>query len=92
MQGLALSLCLQTLAGTAVHVYDEPIARLDSRIFGAFLEKAAGSETGPDAVTDENGQLLPGILETLRQYSIPLIRYPGGFIPISLRGNYSGIL
>lgn len=64
---------------TTLRVENKVEAPIDGRIFGAFMEKAPNSEPGPDAAATESGELEEVAFKTLAHYSIPIIRYPGGY-------------
>ncbi|MBD0335392.1 MAG: hypothetical protein ICV62_07885 [Cyanobacteria bacterium Co-bin13] len=60
-------------------IQDEPVAQIDDRLFGHFLERASWGEPGPE-VSLEPGtqQIQPAAVELMRQMNIPLLRFPGG--------------
>lgn len=69
------------LAGAAhveVVVTNQVANRVDARLFGQFLERPSWTETGPEKLADENGELPKAVVERLRAMRIPVIRFPGG--------------
>lgn len=66
---------------TKIVIKNEVLHRIDSRIFGQFLERTDGGERGPEAAwLPEKNQFRPGVIELLRQWQIPLLRFPGGTV------------
>jgi alpha-N-arabinofuranosidase len=63
-----------------VKVRAQVLHRIDSRLFGQFMEKASwGSEIGSEtAVIPGTHELRPQAKELIRQMQIPVVRFPGG--------------
>ncbi len=56
-----------------------PRHKIDSRLFGHFMERASWGEPGPEgALVPGTRRLQPGVVEKLREMHIPIVRFPGG--------------
>jgi alpha-N-arabinofuranosidase len=56
-----------------------PRHRIDSRLFGHFMERASWGEPGPEgALVPGTHRLQPSVVEKLREMQIPIVRFPGG--------------
>jgi alpha-N-arabinofuranosidase len=61
-----------------IRVGAEARQSVDPRLFGQFLEKPCGRETGPEAGSDDHGALPPEIVAMLQKMHIPVVRFPAG--------------
>ncbi|MGK7394389.1 MAG: alpha-L-arabinofuranosidase C-terminal domain-containing protein [Candidatus Cyclobacteriaceae bacterium M3_2C_046] len=66
--------------GPTIIVTDSVINKVDSRIFGQFLEKPSwGGEIGPEAAwLPAEGRLQDSVFLLLKELHIPVLRFPGG--------------
>lgn len=66
--------------GPRLMVYNRVLHRIDSRLFGQFLERPSWSgETGVEAaVVPGTHRLQPGVVEMLRDLHASILRFPGG--------------
>ncbi len=56
-----------------------PRHKIDSRLFGHFMERASWGEPGPEgALVPGTRRLQPSVVERLREMHIPIVRFPGG--------------
>lgn len=55
-----------------------PLHPIDHRLFGQFMERPLGGETGPEGVVDANGDLPPAVMRRLAEMAIPVVRFPAG--------------
>jgi len=80
----SLSLAVATAQGAEsdqpirIRVEAEEVHKVDSRLFGQFLERPSWGETGPEIATDTNGVMSAEVVEMLRAMRIPIVRFPGG--------------
>lgn len=68
-------------ADTQIEFRIEPtvLHRVDSRLFGQFMERPSWGEIGVEgARIDGTAKLQPRVLELLAEMEIPVIRFPGG--------------
>ncbi len=66
-------------ASPRICITPNAVHKIDSRLFGHFLEKHP-DEIGPDGALSPSGdQLAEPVIDLLRQMHIPLIRFPGGY-------------
>jgi alpha-N-arabinofuranosidase len=78
---LAASVLSQTMIAEASYlVQPTPIAKIDRRLFGWFLERPSwGNEIGVEAaVVPGTHRLQPRVVGLMRTLNIPTIRFPGG--------------
>ncbi len=61
-----------------VDVSDRTIAEIRPELFGQFMERAAGGETGPEAAVDASGAIVKPVRDLLAGLLIPVVRFPGG--------------
>ena len=83
-----LSLCLSWLLFSSLEaqasvsryqIFPEPVAAVDDRLFGHFLERASWGEPGPEiSLVPGTGQIYPAAVELMREMNIPILRFPGG--------------
>jgi len=60
-------------------IEDTVLHKIDSRIFGHFMERPSWGEIGPEgALVPGTRQLQPEVLALLREMKIPILRFPGG--------------
>ncbi len=60
-------------------VANRPIAKIDRRLFGQFMERPSWGETGAEAaVVPGTHELQPGVLKLLEEMKIAIVRFPGG--------------
>jgi len=56
-----------------------PRHRIDSRLFGHFMERASWGEPGPEgALVPGTHRLQPSVIARLREMHVPIVRFPGG--------------
>lgn len=62
-----------------LNISDIVTGKVDDRIFGQFLERPSwGGEFGPEVIVNEKGELPENVIEMIKYYSPPLVRFPGG--------------
>jgi hypothetical protein len=61
-------------------VETQVLHRIDTRLFGQFLERPSWGETGPEIAADTNGVLSADVVAMLRAMRIPIVRFPGGTV------------
>jgi alpha-N-arabinofuranosidase len=60
-------------------VRDRPVAQVNKRLFGHFLERASWGEPGPEnSLQPGTRQIQPEAMALMRQMNIPIIRFPAG--------------
>ncbi|KPJ72315.1 MAG: hypothetical protein AMS14_08000 [Planctomycetes bacterium DG_20] len=65
--------------GARFVVGSTPRHRIDSRLFGHFMERASWGEPGPEgALVPGTHRLQPSVVEKLREMHVPIVRFPGG--------------
>ena len=64
---------------TVYIVKDEAVNRIDSNLFGHFLERPSWGEIGVEGgLIPGTHRLQPSVLERLKSMHIPILRFPGG--------------
>ncbi len=71
---------ITTLSAAEVELIIEPtpLHAVDQRLFGQFMERPLGGETGPEGVCDANGVLPEPVVQALADMRIPVVRFPAG--------------
>ncbi|MBE9138063.1 hypothetical protein IQ254_12830 [Nodosilinea sp. LEGE 07088] len=60
-------------------IRDRPVAQVNKRLFGHFLERASWGEPGPENSLQPGTQKIqPEAVDLMRQMNIPIIRFPAG--------------
>jgi alpha-L-arabinofuranosidase len=79
---LAMALLVASAVQASDVVYrirNESVHRIDSRLFGQFMERPSWGEIGPEgAIVPGTNRLQPEVQKLLRAMEIPVMRFPGG--------------